>query len=114
MRKLFVSKMMVMVAGVLAAVIVVLSQSFQFQAKQDVQKVKTEQQADEQPDVLISASADAVSPSSAIQLDEKSPALLQEVLTEEKNNFQHPIVRPEVVARYFKVLFRTIISPNAP
>jgi hypothetical protein len=113
MRKIFASKTVVMIAGVLAAILIVLSQSFYHQAKDKVAKAKTEQQADEQSQTFISAPNDAVSQINIVQLDDQVPSLKEFTLSEEKTTFRS-IIRPEVFNRYLKVLFSAIISPNAP
>ena len=102
-----------MVAGVLAAVLIVLSQSFYHQAKEKVAKAKAEQTTDENTQTFISAPNDAVSQTNIVQLDDQIPLLKGSVLFEEEQPVQ-PVIRPEVFSRYFKVLFRAIISPNAP
>lgn len=99
-----------MVAGVLAALLIVLSQSFYHQAKE---KAKSEQKADENAQSFISAPNDAVSQTNIVQLDDQVPSLKESILSEEKQPVQ-PVIKPEVFTRYFKVLFRAIISPNAP
>lgn len=102
-----------MIAGVLAAVLIVLSQSFYHQAKEKVAKAKTEQKSEESAQTFISAPNDAVSQTSIVQLQDQTPSLKSAVLSIEENP-SRPIIRSEVFIRYFKVLFRAIISPNAP
>ncbi len=99
-------------AGILAAAVIVLSQSL-YLTKEKTEKVKTEQKTDKEGKAFIAAPADAVSQTNTIQLDKQVPALDQKVTVEETHQ-RKLIVRPEVVVRYFKVLFRAIISPNAP
>ncbi|HEY5826430.1 MAG TPA: hypothetical protein VIT44_18800 [Cyclobacteriaceae bacterium] len=113
MRKIFASKTVMMVADVLAAFLIVLSQSFYHQAKEKVAKAKSEQKADDNAQTFISAPNDAVSQTNIVQLDDQVPSLKESLLSEEKQAVQ-PVIKPEVFARYFKVLFRAIISPNAP
>ncbi len=62
--------------------------------------------------VLIPAPADAI-PGSAIKVDEPSVPLLTEI-EEQVPKISHPVVRSEQVTRFLKVLFRTVIAPNAP
>ena len=102
-----------MVAGVLAAILIVLSQSFYHQAKEKVAKAKSEQKADENAQTFISAPNDAVSQTSVVQLEDQIPLLKESVLSEEEQSGK-PVIKLEIFTRYFKVLFRAIISPNAP
>lgn len=114
MRKLFYSKSIMMIAGILAAAIIVLSQSFYYQTKEKTEKAKTEQKAEKGSETCISAPADALtSPTTAVQPGDELPVPDKKFTIEEE--LQEKLVfRPGIVARYFKVLFRAIISPNAP
>jgi hypothetical protein len=113
MQKQF-SRMILMIAGVLTVVVILLSQSFYHPAENDLSKVKTEQKTDQHPHaaIMINAPADVV-PSSAIQLDENIPTLLKTPAAQ-KENEETFFPGVEIVAPYFKILFRAIISPNAP
>lgn len=102
-----------MIAGVLAAILIVLSQSFYHQTKEKVAKAKTEQNAENPSEIFISAPNDAVSQTSIIQLDDQVPSLRESILSEDERPLKS-ILKPEVFTRFFKVLFRAIISPNAP
>jgi hypothetical protein len=113
MRKTGVSKTMMMIAGILAAFVIVLSQSFYPEGEKKVEKKKTEQQSETQSEVSISV-PDAVAQTNVVQLDEHAPTLLQEELTIEKKRPILSILRPSTAARYFKILFRAFISSNAP
>lgn len=103
-----------MIAGILAAAVIVLSQSFYYQAKQKTDKAKTEQKAGEKGDTYISAPADAVTtPTTVIHLEDQLPVLDKKFTIEEEQH-KKLVIKPTVFVRYFKVLFRAIISPNAP
>jgi hypothetical protein len=113
MRKTVVSRTMMMIAGILAAFLIVLSQSFYPEGEKKAEVSKTEQQSEKQTDVSISV-PDAVAQTNIVQLDEHAPSLVQEELTLEKKQPTQSIIRPTVAARYFKILFRAFISSNAP
>lgn len=94
-----------LVAGFFAVCAILLSPSFsQVKAKEQVKSEKTT--------VMIQTPSEAI-PGSAVKVDEPSVPLLTEI-EEQAPKQVHPIVRSEQVTRYLKVLFRTIIAPNAP
>ena len=100
-------------AGILAAAIIVLSQSL-YLTQEKTEKVKTEEKKTEKSDVaFISAPADAVSQTNTIQLYKQVPSLDKKITVEE-NHQSKLVIQPRVFVRYFNILFRAIISPNAP
>lgn len=103
-----------MLAGILAAAIIVLSQSFYYQAKEKAEQANTEQQQDgEQEEVIVAAPSDAVSQTNAIQLSDHATPL-QQIGVEQNSDHELPVICEEAAMRYFRILFRAIISPNAP
>jgi hypothetical protein len=114
MRKKEVIRVITLVSGLLAVGVILLSSSFgKISADQKVAKTKTEQESTDQH-TFISAPAEAI-PSAAVKLTEDSDPSLLEILftnTEEENELPTPVVKELV--RYFKVLFRAFVSPNAP
>jgi hypothetical protein len=113
MRKTVVSKTMMMIAGILAAFLIVLSQSFYPEGEKKAEKNKTEQQSDKQSEVSISV-PDAVAQTNIVHLDDQVPTVLREEITSEKEQPALSILRPSMATRYFKILFRAFISSNAP
>lgn len=112
MRSRAFSKGFTIVAGVLAAVVILLSQSFYQQAQNNLKKVKTEQTA-EQNEVIISAPADAVPGGSAIQLEDNIPTLVKSVVSEDQEQTALPFAT-KILVSYYRILLKTLISPNAP
>ncbi len=106
--------MILMIAGVLTVVVILFSQSFYRPAESDTSIPNAGQKSDQHPHatIIVNAPADVV-PSSAIQLDEHIPTLLK-TLTEQKETEEKFFTGAEIIAPYFKILFRAIISPNAP
>ncbi len=103
-----------MAAGVLAAVVIVFSQSFYHQAQSNLEKIKTEQSPDQDAHkAFVSAPSDAVVNSTVENVNEQVPSLLEELFTTDEESESVSIV-PTLFANYFKTLFRAIISPNAP
>jgi hypothetical protein len=112
MRKRFF-RTILMIAGVLTVLVILLSQSFYFPAEKDVALAKASQKTEQAPGVtIIHAPADVV-PSPPVQLDEISPTSLKTPSPEAKDAKPFfPVAR--IVTSYFNILFRAIISPNAP
>src|SRR5258708_4217375 len=104
-------RMLLMIAGVLTVVVILLAQSVYFPVEKDLALAK--QKSEHVPGTaMIQAPADVV-PSPSVQLDEISPAPLKTSVPAEKDiNPFFPITR--IFTPYFKILFRAIISPNAP
>ncbi len=102
-----------MTAGVLTVCIILLSQSFYQPVENSQTKAKTEQKAGDQTGAThISAPADVV-PSPAIELADNIPTLLKSLTSgEEGEKTFFPDL--EILTPYFNILFRAIISPNAP
>lgn len=112
MRSRAFSKGFTIIAGVLAAVVILLSQSFYQQAQDNLKKVKTEQSAD-QNEVVISAPADAVPGAGAIQLEDNVPTLVKSTVSEDQEQTALPFAT-KILVSYYRILLKTLISPNAP
>ncbi len=112
MKKTAISKTLTIVAGLFAAAIILFSQSLYQQAK-ITQKKNTEHSKAASETVVIAAPADAVTANSVVNLEDKTtPEPLPTFSTEQKQSLLK--VDTRVFVRYFKILFRAIISPNAP
>jgi hypothetical protein len=103
MRKRSISRVIMIIAGFIAVCAILLSPSFS--------QVKIEK-ASEKETVLIQAPSDAI-PGSAVKVDQPAVPLLTEI-EEQEPKVYHPIVRSDRITRYLKVLFSTVIAPNAP
>ena len=119
MRKNRLYRPFMMIAGVLAAVVILFSQSFYHQAQSNIQsnskKIATEQSSDQDADqaIIITAPSDAVVNSSVENENVQIPSLLEELFTTDQEA-QSVSVAPAVFANLFKTFFRAVISPNAP
>ena len=103
-----------MMAGVLAAVVILFSQSFYHEAQANLEKIKSEQSADQNArQTSISAPADAVVNSTVENVNEQVPSLLEELFTTDEEAEAVSVV-PTFFANFFKTLFRAFISLNAP
>jgi hypothetical protein len=113
MRKKSVYRGILIVAGLLAAVVIILSHSL---SQVEPENVTGTEQSDEKSDqkTVISAPADAVTQASAVKINEQSPDNLLETLSKsEVSNGYVPSVE-KVFNKLFHVLFRIVIAPNAP
>ncbi len=115
MRKNFQNRPLMMIAGVLAAAIILFSQSFYHEAQSNIERIKSEQSSPEKdvPQTVISAPSDAVVNSSVENVNEQVPTLLEELFTTDQESKAVSIV-PTFFANFFKTLVRAFISPNAP
>ncbi len=103
-----------LVAGLLAAVVILLSQSF-YQGTVQVKssKAKTEQGTEKEAQAFISAPSDLLPSGSSVQVVETPPLLLTILETEElKTEFVQ--FANELTSTFLQTLFRTLIAPNAP
>jgi hypothetical protein len=94
-------------------VVILLAQSLYFPAEKDLALSREKQKTEQAPGAaIIHAPADVV-PSPSVQLDEISPTALKTFTPDEKGTDPFfGITR--ILTPYFKILFRAIISPNAP
>jgi hypothetical protein len=114
MRKTFQYRPVMMVAGVLAAAVILFSQSFFYQAQSNLQKIKSEQSPDQDAhQTFVSAPSDAVVNSSVENVNEQVPSLLEELFTTDEEA-EAVSISQDVVADFFKTFLRALISPNAP
>ncbi len=114
MRKTLQYRPLMMVAGILAAAVILFSQSFFYQAQSNLEKIKSEQSPDQDSNQsFVSAPSDAVVNSSVEKVNEQVPSLLEELFTTDEEAKAVSIV-PTLFANFFRALFRASISPNAP
>ena len=94
-----------LIAGFIAVCAILLSPAV---SKPQVKKDK----ATEKETVLVQAPSDAI-PGSAVKMEQPSIPVLTEIKEAEKKEFLPPIDTREAT-KYFKILLRTLIAPNAP
>jgi hypothetical protein len=106
-------RMLLMIVGVLTVVVILLAQSLYFPAEKDLALTNAKQKSEQAPGAaIIHAPADVV-PSPSVHLDEVSPTA-QKVVTPDEKGINPFFEIARIVTPYFKILFRAIISPNAP
>jgi len=111
MKKKTLSRIFMIASGILAAVIIVFSQSY-YQQSELTQKNDSEKK-DKSEKVMVSAPSDAVTSNSLVKLSENTatPAPSSFSITEIKSFVK---IEKKVFVRFFRTLFRVVISPNAP
>ena len=92
-----------LIAGFIAVCAILLSPAFS--------QVK-EKKAAEKEIVLIQTPSEAL-PGNAVKMDQPAIPLLTRIEEPEKREFL-PVINQKEVTKYFKVLLRTLIAPNAP
>jgi hypothetical protein len=111
MKKEGLFKGLMLAAGFVAVIGILCSQPF-FASKQKA-GASTEQSDDTRAEVSIQAPADAI-PGHAVQVDDSSEFHLITTLLDSAEKPETPSVPAEKVGQFLKVLFRTLIAPNAP
>lgn len=103
-------------AGVLTALVIIVSQLFYFQtaAHHPKKEVKTEQQDSSTPDGVYITLPSSTLPSSSHVVFQQQVFCLFTVLVETVETSEPDRRVSLTPSRFFKTLFRTIISPNAP
>src|SRR3954471_12481459 len=110
-----------MAAGILTALVVVVSQLFFFQtpqfSKKETSKLTADTKADKKENkqtgdehYITLPSVSQPSPSATVEADQKSCCLL-EIVFEERKSETHSINVTRTVGKFFTTLFRVIISP---
>lgn len=112
MRKKSFYRGFLIAAGLVAALVIILSQSFSI--KEEGGKASTEQKETGKEESVIQMPAQANPHSSVVRVDEQVPETVLEVLSAPE--LTQKIVQRSValVSTFIETLFRVIIAPNAP
>ena len=114
MRKKSVYRGILIIAGLLAAAVIILSHSLT-QLEPNKKIVDTEQ-SDEKSDqkTVITAPVEAVTQASVVKIDEQSPDTVLETLSNSEVSDKYIPSSEKVFNKLFHVLFQIVIAPNAP
>ena len=114
MRKKSVYRGILIIAGLLAAAVIILSHSLT-QLEPNKKIVDTEQ-SDEKSDqkTVITAPVEAVTQASVVKIDEQSPDTVLETLSYSEVSDKYIPSSEKVFNKLFHVLFQVVIAPNAP
>lgn len=111
------SKNLMLATGILAALVILLSQAFQQDARSFLSKIKVEKSekpAGAEKKVVMASPSDAVVSNQAAEVGDTNPTLIREIILDADSVSERPVVDKTIIASFFKTLFRTIISPQAP
>ncbi len=113
MRNKSVYRGILIIAGLLAASVIILSHSF---SRLEPKKFANTEQSDEKSEQksVITAPAEAVTQASAVKIDEQSPDTLLETLSTSEVTKKYIPSTDKVFNKLFHVLFEIVIAPNAP
>lgn len=107
-----------MIAGIITAAIITLTQLFYFEVKTSTeQKPETEQQSSTTPvgqEQHLSLPAPHSLPVSAHVVLSHEFSFIEEIIFGESNPEFRPVEMQRATGKLFKALFQFIISPNAP
>jgi len=111
-----ISRKITLFAGILAALVIVMAQAFQQDARTYLSKIKTETKEIPGSDqkVIVAAPADAVPSGQAAEKADTSATLIREILLDDGTARVVPAVEKTLLSSFLKTLFRTVISPQAP
>ncbi len=109
-RSLFRSLMIV--AGIAATFVIVLSQALPEISDPVAEKIKTEQTDKGADQKIIAAPSDGV-PGGITQVNDVDRSLLETFVNAHCEEIEFRC-DPAVLSEFFNILFRAIISPNAP
>ena len=115
MRKKSIFRGVLIVAGLLAAAIIVLSHSISFD--EVVTKKATSEKADEKSDqksTTLQVPAEAVTQGTAVQIDEQVPETVIETISNTNETKKFIPATEKLISNFFRVLFQVVIAPNAP
>lgn len=113
MREKSVYRGILIIAGLLAAAVIILSHSL---SQLEPKKVAGTEQSDEKSDskTQIAAPAEAVTQASVVKIDEQSPDSVLETLSNSEVANRYIPTTEKVFNKLFRVLFQVFIAPNAP
>jgi len=96
--------------GISTVLVILLSQSFYKTADVAVKKSDSKNKKE----VTIHAPSDVASQGQSVQLSEEQQSALLEEITPSDDTDELVVIVKKTTTKFFKTLFRAIISPNAP
>ncbi|HRI77920.1 MAG TPA: hypothetical protein PLR06_00160 [Cyclobacteriaceae bacterium] len=108
---------MTLIAGILAALVILFSQALRQETSNYLSKIKAEQDsqsAESDKDVIIVAPSEAVPSGQSVEVADADPSLIREIVPGEEVSSGAPRILKSFLTDFFKTLFRVYISPQAP
>ncbi len=110
-------KKLMLVAGILAATIILFSQAFQKETCSFLSRIKhnkTEKPVEAEKKTIIAAPKDAVTSGQAVEIGETDASLIREIVFDENNALSKPFIDRAVLFNLITTFLRAVISPQAP
>jgi hypothetical protein len=117
MMKKSLPKKLMLVAGILAAAIILFSQAFQKETCSFLSKVKhnkTEKPVEAEKKTIIATPKDAVTSSQAVEVGDTDASLIREIVYDDDSAPTLPFVDKAPFLSLITTFLRAVISPQAP
>jgi hypothetical protein len=102
-------------AGILAVVVILLSNAFQRETTQILTEANAKTDTREDGGKKFAAiPSDAVTSSQACEVETVNPFVIQEIIGEDKQPMVLPLPSIKLPVSIFKAMLRSVISPQAP
>lgn len=102
-------------AGIVAALIILLSPAFQRETSQFLTKADAKaEKSGELEKQFVAVPSDAVTSGQAGEVETVNPFVIQEIIAEPERKTTLPLSVLAIPATFFRALLRTVISPQAP
>ncbi len=110
-------KKLMLVAGILAAAIILFSQAFQKETCSFLSRIKhnkTEKPVEAEKKTIIATPTDAVTSGQAVEIGDTDASLIREIVFDEENAPGMPFVDRSTLLNLITTFLRAVISPQAP
>ena len=115
MKRKALGRGLMVAAGILAAVVILLSNAIQREASQILREANAKTETKEDGGKKLTAiPSDAVTSSQACKVETVNPFVIQEIIGEVARPAILPLPRTTLPLSIFKAMLRTVISPQAP
>ena len=103
-------RVLLLASGLCAVLVILLSQSFYQVASVPV---KSKEKKSDKTEVAIHAPSDVAAQGQAVELNHSQPSVAEELVLADNKNEKAVFIQ-KIATNFFKILFRVIISTNAP
>ncbi len=113
MRSKRIGRSLMIVAGVVAALIILFSPAFQRETSQFLTNTKSEKPVEHEKQ-FVAVPSDAVTSGQAGEVETANPFVIQEIIAEPERKTILLSLALSIPATFFRTLLSTVISPQAP